>query len=99
MKDRLPLIHHSSLCTLHFLLSPFLIPHLTHQKIVEARADDGDCAELADLIPTGGDSGRENVRAELKFEREGEVACECEADGVVVGRAAPERLREFVNGR
>jgi hypothetical protein len=52
---------------------PFLL-HLAHKEIVEAGADDGDGSEFADLIRGGCDDRGEDVRAELEFEREGEIA-------------------------
>ncbi len=73
--------------------------HLHREEEIQAGANDGNRAQLADLFPTRRNCSREDVGAELKFLSEGEVTREGEANRGELRQVVSHELPQKLNDR
>ena len=64
----------------YVLVSEWLDPTITLQKVVESGPQNGDRRQQADIVPAGGDGGFEDVRSQLEFQRQSERTAQCQSD-------------------
>lgn len=67
-----------------FLFSGLLFLVFFSQKVVEAGANHRNGGELGNLFLRRVDGGRKNIRAELKFEGEGQIARQNQANSIEI---------------